>query len=258
MPSGGRCARCALAVLVFAIHAPVSELVQHFLLPGRSGDGWDVVLDLVGVAVGAAALVVGDAAAPLVDFAASDSEVSSDHDGRDAAGDARRAGSSDEVTPTGSSRHRARPVTDAERIRSPDGTDAGNRSHMGAPDAPEARLHGRGVTHGSRRSLLESRELNTHVQQQVIRRRAQEGPLVHREEGRRAPRSRTAARARRPTPGSPSRPASSGSSHVGGREWRAPRDEHRSSDRPAYSRDDRGDRWLPASRRPSVLQPRQP
>ena len=47
------------AVLVFAIHAPVSELVQHFLLPGRSGDWWDVVFDLVGVAVGAAALVVG-------------------------------------------------------------------------------------------------------------------------------------------------------------------------------------------------------
>ncbi|WP_404392613.1 VanZ family protein [Humibacillus xanthopallidus] len=47
------------AVLVFAIHAPVSELVQQFLLPGRSGDGWDVVLDLVGVAVGAAALMVG-------------------------------------------------------------------------------------------------------------------------------------------------------------------------------------------------------
>ena len=47
------------AVLVFAIHAPVSELVQHFLLPGRTGGAWDVVLDLVGVAVGAAALVVG-------------------------------------------------------------------------------------------------------------------------------------------------------------------------------------------------------
>ena len=46
-------------LLVFVIHAPVSELVQHFLMPGRSGDGWDVVLDLVGVAVGAAALVVG-------------------------------------------------------------------------------------------------------------------------------------------------------------------------------------------------------
>ncbi|GAA2025268.1 hypothetical protein GCM10009740_13620 [Terrabacter terrae] len=35
-----------------------------------------------------------------------------------------------------------------------------------------------------------------------------------------------------------SRPASSGSAHVGGREWRAPRDEHRSFDR----RDDRGER----------------
>src|SRR3954467_9832867 len=44
-----------------------------------------------------------------------------------------------------------------------------------------------------------------------------------------------------------SRPASSGSSHVGGREWRAPRDENRSSDRRddrgGYQRrDDRGDR----------------
>lgn len=47
------------AVVVLALHAPVSELVQHFLLPGRSGDPWDAVLDLVGVALGAAALVVG-------------------------------------------------------------------------------------------------------------------------------------------------------------------------------------------------------
>ena len=46
------------AVLVFAVHAPVSELVQHFLLPGRSGDPWDAVVDLVGVALGAAVLVV--------------------------------------------------------------------------------------------------------------------------------------------------------------------------------------------------------
>ena len=46
------------AVLVFAVHAPVSELVQHFLLPGRSGELWDVVLDLAGVAVGAAVLLV--------------------------------------------------------------------------------------------------------------------------------------------------------------------------------------------------------
>ena len=47
------------AVVIFAIHAPVSELVQHFLLPGRSGDVWDAVVDLVGVALGAVVLVVG-------------------------------------------------------------------------------------------------------------------------------------------------------------------------------------------------------
>lgn len=47
------------AVLVFAVHAPLSELVQHFLLPGRSGDVWDAVFDLVGVALAAAVLVVG-------------------------------------------------------------------------------------------------------------------------------------------------------------------------------------------------------
>src|SRR3954452_9209421 len=40
--------------------------------------------------------------------------------------------------------------------------------------------------------------------------------------------------------GSSSRPASAGTNHVGGREGRAPRDEHRSSDRPSYSRDNRG------------------
>ena len=48
-----------VAVLVFAIHAPLSELVQHYALPGRTGDVWDAVLDLLGVALGAAALVVG-------------------------------------------------------------------------------------------------------------------------------------------------------------------------------------------------------
>ena len=46
------------AVIAFAVHAPLSELVQHFLLPGRSGDPWDAVLDLVGVGVGAVALLV--------------------------------------------------------------------------------------------------------------------------------------------------------------------------------------------------------
>lgn len=46
------------AVIVFAVHAPVSELVQHFARPGRSGDPWDAAVDLVGVAIAAAALVV--------------------------------------------------------------------------------------------------------------------------------------------------------------------------------------------------------
>ncbi|CCH71203.1 MAG: VanZ family protein [Dermatophilaceae bacterium] len=39
--------------LLFALHAPVSELVQHWFLPHRTGDPWDVVADLVGVALGA-------------------------------------------------------------------------------------------------------------------------------------------------------------------------------------------------------------
>lgn len=39
-------------VPVVAGHAVVSELVQHWLLPHRTGDPADVVADLVGVAVG--------------------------------------------------------------------------------------------------------------------------------------------------------------------------------------------------------------
>lgn len=39
-------------VSVVAAHAVVSELVQHWLLPHRSGDPADVVADLLGVAVG--------------------------------------------------------------------------------------------------------------------------------------------------------------------------------------------------------------
>lgn len=42
-------------VAVVAAHAPVSELIQWTLLPNRSGDPWDVVADLVGVALGAGA-----------------------------------------------------------------------------------------------------------------------------------------------------------------------------------------------------------
>jgi VanZ family protein len=43
---------------VFAVHAPVSELVQHYLLPGRTGDVWDAVVDLVGVALAVLGLLV--------------------------------------------------------------------------------------------------------------------------------------------------------------------------------------------------------
>ena len=51
--------RPLLVALVFAAHALVSELAQHLLLPGRSGDPWDVVADVAGVVVGTAALAVG-------------------------------------------------------------------------------------------------------------------------------------------------------------------------------------------------------
>jgi hypothetical protein len=46
------------AIVAFTLHAPVSELIQHWLLPHRSGDVWDAVLDLVGVGVGAVLLMV--------------------------------------------------------------------------------------------------------------------------------------------------------------------------------------------------------
>ncbi len=75
--------------------------------------------------------------------------------------------------------------------------------------------------------------------------------------------------------GRTARPASASSSHVGGREWRAPRDERPSlqpgtsprTDRPSYNRDDRAPRSdrpsynrddrAPAQR-PSELQPGRP
>ena len=47
-----------LVGLVLVVHAPVSELVQHLWVPGRAGDPWDVVADLVGVLVG---LAIGSA-----------------------------------------------------------------------------------------------------------------------------------------------------------------------------------------------------
>lgn len=49
-------ARWALGIL--ALHAPVSELIQHFGLPQRSGDVFDVLADLSGVALGGLAYLV--------------------------------------------------------------------------------------------------------------------------------------------------------------------------------------------------------
>jgi len=44
--------RPRVVVAVFAAHAVISEVVQHTLLPGRSGDPLDVLADLTGVALG--------------------------------------------------------------------------------------------------------------------------------------------------------------------------------------------------------------
>ena len=49
-------ARWVLGIL--ALHAPVSELVQHFALPHRDGDVFDVMADLGGVALGGMTYVV--------------------------------------------------------------------------------------------------------------------------------------------------------------------------------------------------------
>lgn len=53
--------RPAWVVGLIALHAPVSELVQHYLLPHRSGDVWDAVADLSGVVLGVTLVVVGRA-----------------------------------------------------------------------------------------------------------------------------------------------------------------------------------------------------
>lgn len=41
-----------LVALFLIAHAPVSELVQHLWIAGRSGEPWDVVADWLGVALG--------------------------------------------------------------------------------------------------------------------------------------------------------------------------------------------------------------
>ena len=51
-------ARWALGIL--ALHAPVSELIQHFFLAHRSGDVFDALADLSGVGLGWFVYVVWD------------------------------------------------------------------------------------------------------------------------------------------------------------------------------------------------------
>jgi hypothetical protein len=46
------------ALGVLAVHAPVSELIQHFALSHRSGDVLDVMADFVGIALGWSAFMV--------------------------------------------------------------------------------------------------------------------------------------------------------------------------------------------------------
>lgn len=46
------------ALGILAVHAPASELIQHFLLSRREGDVLDVLADLVGVALGGLAFLV--------------------------------------------------------------------------------------------------------------------------------------------------------------------------------------------------------
>lgn len=53
--------RPAYFVGLLALHAPVSELAQHYLLPNRSGDPWDAVADVSGVVLGVTSVVVGRA-----------------------------------------------------------------------------------------------------------------------------------------------------------------------------------------------------
>jgi VanZ family protein len=55
--------RPAYVLVPLALHAPLSEILQHAVLPHRSGDPADVVADLVGVVLGATVGMVGRARA---------------------------------------------------------------------------------------------------------------------------------------------------------------------------------------------------
>jgi VanZ family protein len=51
--------RPAYLLVPLALHAPLSEALQHFVLPNRSGDLGDALADLAGVVVGVTFAVVG-------------------------------------------------------------------------------------------------------------------------------------------------------------------------------------------------------
>ena len=64
--------RPAYLVGLLALHAPVSELVQHYLLPNRSGDPWDAVADLVRGGARGHVRRGREGAAALIDWSGSD------------------------------------------------------------------------------------------------------------------------------------------------------------------------------------------
>lgn len=50
--------RVWLVAVIFAVHGVVSELVQYWFLPHRSGDPLDLLADLIGIAVATVLLLV--------------------------------------------------------------------------------------------------------------------------------------------------------------------------------------------------------
>ena len=50
--------RARWALVILAAHAPISELIQHLVLPHRSGDPFDAIADLSGVLLGGLAYLV--------------------------------------------------------------------------------------------------------------------------------------------------------------------------------------------------------
>ena len=50
--------RARWVLVVLALHAPISELIQHFALAQRSGDVSDAIADLCGVLIGGLAYMV--------------------------------------------------------------------------------------------------------------------------------------------------------------------------------------------------------